>query len=161
MSTRANMHRKRSCDLKTHAALFRQTIQNVYAVFGERSARLYDVNPRTNRGSWETKFSVAALDIQASALMNRPGPKVQQAAEQIRELFLFAWLTDVEMRGSVSKHTTGSAQTRIRWTKFRELVDPIIDGTVVEPRFFDYGFRKAVSRQNVSHARRDTICGHH
>jgi 5-methylcytosine-specific restriction endonuclease McrA len=131
-------------DLKAHAALFRQTIQNVYAVFGERSARLYDVNPRTNRGAWETKFSVAALDIQASALMNRPGPKVQQAAEQIRELFLFTWLTDAEMRDSVSKRTASSATTRIRWTKFRQLVDPIIDGTIIEPRFFDYAFRKAL-----------------
>jgi hypothetical protein len=131
-------------DLKAHATLFRQTIQNVYAVFGEKSARLYDVNPRTNRGAWETKFSVAALDIQASALMNRPAPKVQQAAEQIRELFLFTWLTDTEMRDSISKRTASSAQTRIRWTKFRELVDPIIDGTVIEPRFFDYGFRKAL-----------------
>lgn len=131
-------------DLRAHATLFRQTIQNVYAVFGEKSARLYDVNPRTNRGSWETKFSVAALDIQASALMNRPAQKVQQAAEQIREFFLFTWLTDAEMRDSVSKRTASSAQTRIRWTKFREFVDPIIDGTVIEPRFFDYGFRKAL-----------------
>jgi 5-methylcytosine-specific restriction endonuclease McrA len=102
------------------------------------------VNPRTQRGAWETKFSVAALDIQASALMNRPAPKVQQAAEQIRELFLFTWLTDVEMRDSVSKRTASSAQTRVRWTKFRELVDPIIDGAIIEPRFFDYGFRKAL-----------------
>jgi hypothetical protein len=131
-------------DLKTHATLFRQTVQNVYAVFGEKSARLYDVNNRTNRGAWETKFSVAAFDIQASSLMNRPAPKVQQAAEQIRELFLFTWLTDTAMRDSVSKRTASSAQTRIRWTKFRELVDPIIDGTVIEPRFFDYGFRKAL-----------------
>jgi hypothetical protein len=131
-------------DLKAHASLFRQTVQNVYAVFGEKSARLYDVNPRTNRGAWDTKFSVTAFDIQASALMNRPTTKVQQAAEQIRELFLFAWLTDEEIRDSVSKRTGSSAQTRIRWTKFRELVDPIIDGTVVEPRFFEYGFRKAL-----------------
>jgi hypothetical protein len=131
-------------DLKAHAALFRQTIQNVYAVFGEKSARLYDVSPRTNRGAWETKFSVAALDIQASGLMSYPTPKVQQAAEQIRELFLFTWLTDTEIRDSVSKRTASSAQTRIRWTKFRELVNPLIDGTVIEPRFFDYGFRKAL-----------------
>jgi hypothetical protein len=131
-------------DLKDHAALFRQTIQNVYAVFGEKSARTYDVNPRTNRGAWETKFSVAALDIQASALMNRPAPKVQKAAEQIRELFLFTWLTDAEMRDSVSKRTASSTQTGIRWTKFRQLVDPIIDGTMIEPRFFDYAFRKAL-----------------
>jgi 5-methylcytosine-specific restriction endonuclease McrA len=117
-------------------------MQNVYAVFGERSARLYDVSPRTNKGSWETKFSVTALDIQASALMNRPATKVQKAAEQIRELFLFTLLTDDEMKDAISKRTASSAQTRIRWTKFRQLVDPIIDGTIIEPRFFEYEFRK-------------------
>jgi hypothetical protein len=129
-------------ELKAHASLFRQTMQNVYAVFGERSARLYEVNPRTNKGSWETKFSVTALDIQASALMNRSPVKVQKSAEQIRELFLFTLLTDTEMRDSISKRTASSAQTRVRWTKFRQLVDPIIDGTIIEPRFFEYEFRR-------------------
>ena len=30
----------------------------------------------------------------------------------------------------------------VRWNKFRSLVDPIIDGTFVEPRFFEFSFRK-------------------
>lgn len=129
-------------ELKNHANFFKQTMQNVYAVFGEKSARLYDVNPRTNKGSWETKFSITALNIQASALMNRPSTKVQKAAEQIRELFLFTLLTDTEIQDSISKRTASSAQTRIRWTKFRQMVDPIVEGTIIEPRFFDYEFRK-------------------
>jgi uncharacterized protein DUF262/HNH endonuclease len=129
-------------ELKTHAALFRQTMQNVYTVFGEKSARLYVVNPRTNKGNWETKFSVTALDIQASALMNRSNIKVQKVSEQVRELFLFTLLTDIEIQDSISKRTASSAQTRIRWTKFRQMVDPIIDGTIIEPRFFEYEFRK-------------------
>jgi 5-methylcytosine-specific restriction endonuclease McrA len=128
--------------LKSHASLFRQTMQNIYSVFGEKAARLYEINPRTNRGSWELKFSVTALDIQASALMNRPPAKVQQAAEQIRELFLFTMLTDTEMQDAISKRTGSTSQTMVRWTKFRKLVDPIIEGTLIEPRFFDFPFRK-------------------
>jgi len=129
-------------DLKTHTALHKQTMQNIYAVFGDKSARLYEVNPRSNKGAWDTKFSVMALDIQASALMGRPTVKVQQAAEQIRELFLFTLLTDTDIQDAISKRTGSTLQTKIRWTKFRTLVDPIIDGTVVEPRFFDFVFRK-------------------
>src|SRR6185437_15589173 len=129
-------------DLRAHTALFRLTMQNIYAVFGEKAGRLYVVNPRTKKGSWETKFSVTAFDIQASALMNRPTIKVQQAAEQIRELFLFTMLTDLELQDAISKRTGSTSQTKVRWTKFRSLVDPIIDGTIVEPRFFEYGFRK-------------------
>lgn len=128
--------------LKTHATMFRQTMQNIYAVFGPNSARLYEVNPRTNNGAWDTKFSVTALDIQAAALMNRPTAKVQQAAEQIRELFLFTMLTDVEMQDAISRRTGSTAQTKIRFAKFSKLVDPIIDGTLIEPRFFDLQFRK-------------------
>jgi 5-methylcytosine-specific restriction endonuclease McrA len=129
-------------DLKAHASLFKQTIQNIYAVFGEKSARLYEINPRSNKGVWDTKFSVMALDIQASALINQPSNKVQQAAEQIRELFLFTMLTDAEMQDAISKRTGSSVQSKLRWTKFRSLVDPIIDGTIVEPRFFEFSFRK-------------------
>ena len=131
-------------ELKAHTSLFKQTMQNIYAAFGEHSARLYDINPRTNRGSWETKFSVMALDIQASALMNQPTAKVQQSAEQIRELFLYTMLTDPEMQDAISKRTGSTAQTKIRWTKFRKLVDPVIEGTLVEPRFFDFQFRGAL-----------------
>ena len=131
-------------ELKAHAASFRQTMQNIYAVFGDKSARLYEVNPRTNRGDWDRKFSVTALDIQASALMNRPTAKVQQAAEQIRELFLFTMLTDPAIQDAISKRTGSTSQTTIRWTKFRGLVDPIIADTLIEPRFFDFEFRRGL-----------------
>ncbi len=129
-------------DLKAHAALFKQTMQNIYAVFGDKSARLYEVNPRNNRGGWDTKFSVMALDIQASALMGQPSNKVQKSAEQIRELFLFTMLTDVELQDAISKRTGSTLQTKVRWNKFRSLVDPIIEGIVIEPRFFEFSFRK-------------------
>jgi len=143
-------HRPQAGDatLKAQAASFRQTMQNIYAVFGEHSARLYETNARTNQGTWDTKFSVAAFDIQASALMNQPTAKVQKAAEQIRELFLFLLLTDTEIQGAISRTTGSATQTKIRWTKFRGLVDPIINGTVIEPRFFDFEFRRQLFEKN-------------
>jgi 5-methylcytosine-specific restriction endonuclease McrA len=82
-----------------------------------------------------------ALDIQASALMNQPTAKVQQSAEQIRELFLYTMLTDPEMQDAISKRTGSTLQTKVRWTKFRKLVDPVVAGTLVEPRFFEFQFR--------------------
>jgi hypothetical protein len=136
--------------LKAHAALFRQTMQNIYAVFGSNSARLYEINPRTRNGAWDAKLSIMAFDIQAAALMNRHSVKVQQAAEQIRELFLFTMLTDTTMQDAISKRTGSTVQTKLRFTKFRELVDPIIDGTVVEPRFFDFQFREELWKNSHS-----------
>ena len=128
--------------LKAQAALFRQTMQNVYAVFGQKSARLYNIGSKTNNGTWDTKFSIAALDIQAAALMGQPPAKVQAAAEQIRELFLLLLLTDAEIQTAISKQTTGTKPTSVRWSVFRLKVQQILDGTVLEPRFFSYQFRK-------------------
>jgi hypothetical protein len=134
--------------LKAHTALFKQTMQNIYSVFGDKSARIYEVDIDGTHGSWESKFSVTTLDIQASALMNQPTIKVQYAAEQIRELFLFMMLTDKAMQDSVSKRTGSTLQTKIRWTKFREQVDLIVTGTSVEPRFFSLSFRQRLFNES-------------
>ncbi|MCU1256740.1 MAG: hypothetical protein JWM83_3039 [Candidatus Angelobacter sp.] len=128
--------------IKVQANMFRQTIQNIYTVFGSNSARLYNLDDRTNKGAWDTKFSVAALDIQASALVGKPIGKVQAAAEQIREQYLFSLLTDPMLQAAISKQTGGTIQTKYRWTALRSLVEPIIDGYILEPRFFDYAFRR-------------------
>jgi hypothetical protein len=69
--------------IKAQANIFRQVVQNIYNVFGANSARLYSIDAKSD-GTWDTKFSVAALDIQAGALVGRPTGKVQAAAEQIR-----------------------------------------------------------------------------
>jgi hypothetical protein len=135
--------------LKAHAASFRQTAQNIYAVFGDKAARLYEIDPRTNEGGWDSKFSVAAFDMQASALTNQPTAKVQKASEQIRELFLFLLLSDPEIQGAISKTTGSALQTKIRWTKFRVLVDSIISGTWVEPRFYDFEFRERLFKKST------------
>jgi Protein of unknown function DUF262/HNH endonuclease len=128
--------------LEAYAAAFKQATVNIYTVFGRQSARLYEVNPQTNAGGWDAKFSVTALDIQTGALWNQPTMKVQRVAEQLRELFLYMLLTDADLQLSITKATGSAAQTKIRWNKFRSLAEPIIAGTNVEPRFFDFNFRK-------------------
>ena len=139
---------KETQELKSHTALFKQTAQNIYAVFGKESARLYILDPDSNDGAWDKKFSITAFDMQAAALMNRPTAKVQQASEQLRELFIFTMLTDKELQDAISKRTGSTSQTKIRWTRFRELTDPIINGTVVEPRFFPYQFREGLWKKS-------------
>lgn len=137
-------HAPKTPDLiKEQEAMFRQTMQNIHAVFGGRSAKLYNIKSKTKNGEWDTKFSIAVLDIQASALMGQPPAKVQMKAEQIRELFLLFLLTNQGgIQEAISRQTAGSKPTKVRWTLFRSLVQPILDGTEVEPRFFEYSFRK-------------------
>ena len=135
-------------DLKTHTTLFKQAVQNIYAVFGKDSARLYEITPDSNDGSWDKKFSITAFDMQAAALMNRSTARVQQSSEQLRELFIYTMLTDSELRDAISKRTGSTSQTRIRWSRFRELTDPIINGTVIEPRFYSYQFREGLWRKS-------------
>jgi hypothetical protein len=66
---------------------FRQTMQNVYIAFGEYSGRLYTVDDgvQQNIGRWERKFSISALDLQASALIGYSPAKVQPIAKSICE----------------------------------------------------------------------------
>jgi hypothetical protein len=141
--------------IKAQANIFRQTIQNIYAVFGASSARLYSADDRSNKGAWDSKFSVAAFDIQASALVGKPPAKVQSVAEQIREQYLYLLLTDPMLQAAISKQTGGTIQTKYRWTVFKTAVDPIIDGQIVEPRFFEYSFR----RELFDKSSKCNICG--
>ena len=132
-------------DIQSQANMFRQTMQNVWAVFGENSARLYTTGPEDHPGvdgKWETKFSISALDIQASALMGQNPGKVQLAAEQIREMYVFYLLTQPQVRLAISRQPAGSAATKLRWTGFKTQVQNILDGTYVEPRFFTLEFRR-------------------
>jgi hypothetical protein len=127
--------------INAQANIFRQTVQNIYNVFGAKAARLYSIDGKSN-GSFHAKFSVAALDIQAGALVGKPTAKVQATAEQIREQYLFSLLTDEVLQSAISKQTGGTTQTKYRWNTFKTVVEPIIEGTILEPRFFDLTFRR-------------------
>jgi hypothetical protein len=130
--------------INEQAQIFRQTMQNVYIVFGPYSGRLY------NDGGWDTKFSIAALEIQSSALLGQDPAKVQRLADQIREHFLFFLLTDQNIREAISASTGGGAPTKLRWTAFRARIQPLLDDVTIEPRFFDFHFRKALYDRNPS-----------
>jgi hypothetical protein len=132
-------------DIKSQANMFRQTMHNVWTVFGPNSAKLYSTGTEdrpTVDGRWEPKFSISALDIQASASIGQNALKVQAAAEQIRELYVFYLLTQPQVRLAISRQPAGTAATKLRWTGFKTQVQGIIDGTVIEPRFFTFEFRR-------------------
>ena len=134
--------------IREQADIFCQTAQNIYSVFGAHSSRLYTVEERLNKGSWETKFSVAAFDIQASALVGKQNAKVQACAEQLREQYLYLLLTDPMLRAAIEKQTGGTIQTKYRWTAYKNVAEPIIDGQILEPRFFDLSFRERLFKQS-------------
>ena len=120
---------------------FQQTMRNIYTVFGANAGRLYNIH-HGNDGSWDKKFSIAALEIQASALLGQDHAKVQKVADQIYEPYLLLLLTDDAMRNTISQSTSGRIATRLRWTRFKSVIDPMLDGVSIEPRFFSSQFRK-------------------
>ncbi len=136
---------KTADEIAAQAAMFRQTMQNIYTVFGEHSAKLYSIStndqPVTD-GRWETGFSISALDMQASALLGHPSAKVQAAAEQIREAYLFYLLTNPQVRLAISRAQAGTASTKVRWYGFKSEVQRILDGLTTEPRFFSFEYRR-------------------
>jgi hypothetical protein len=151
-------HAPKGDDIQTQAEIFRQTMRNVWAVFGENSGRLYSTGTEdapTVDGKWEPKFSISALDIQASALMRQNPGKVQMVAEQISEMYVLYLLTQPQIRLAISRQPAGNAATNLRWTGFKAEVQKLLDGTYVEPRFFPQEFRRELFQKNPS----CKICG--
>jgi hypothetical protein len=145
-------------DIRSQAIMFRHTMQNVWTVFGQNSGRLYSTGTEdrpTIEGKWEPKFSISALDIQSSALAGQNPGKVQVAAEQIREMYVFYLLTQPQVRQAISRQPAGTAATKLRWTGFKTQVQNILDGMIIEPRFYTYEFRRQLY-QNDPTCR---ICG--
>jgi hypothetical protein len=126
------------------ARIFTQTMQNAHIVFGPHSGRLYNGPPRgSNDGEWDTKFSIAALEIQASALLGQDPAKVQRVADQIRESFLFFLLTDQNnIQEAISSSTSTSVSTKLRWMAFKSVIQPLLNSVPSEPRFFNVQFQK-------------------
>ena len=98
--------------INEQAAMFRQAMQNVLTVFGSHSGRLYTVPPGSCDGRWDTTFSIAVLEIQASALVRQNPGQVQKAADQIREHFLLLMLTNEKIRDAIWRATAGTVPTR-------------------------------------------------
>lgn len=111
-------------------AIFRQTMQNINVVFGDRSAKLYSADDSTsyNSGSWESKFSISALDIQASALIGCPPSKVQAAAKYIFEAYKVYLATNPQVRLAISTRPAGTNATKTRWLGFKIVVQEILNG---------------------------------
>jgi Protein of unknown function DUF262/HNH endonuclease len=130
--------------IKAQAALFRQTMQNIYIVFGPNAGCLYSTGTedrQTVEGKWDTRFSISAFDIQASALLGYTPAKVQEVAEQIREAYIFYLLTNPQVRLAISRQPAGKAATKLRWFGFKVEVQNILN-KAVEPRFFSYEVRR-------------------
>ena len=92
---------------------FGSNAECIYCI-GENSGRLYNIIAGSHDGRWDTKFSIAALEIQASALLEQDPAKVQKVADQIREHFIFLLLTNKAVQDAISQATGGSVPTKLR-----------------------------------------------
>lgn len=121
---------------------FRQTMHNVYTVFGEYSGRLYTVDDGVQQdlGRWEKKFSISALDLQASALIGYSPVKVQAIAKSICEAYKFYLATNPQIRAAISYRPSGTEATKTRWFGFKTVVHELLNnssgsGLANEPLF--------------------------
>lgn len=131
--------------LKEFDQTFRKTMQNVYDVFGEKSARLYGPaqgQRRLNEGAWDRDFSIAALEIQASALLGHNRLEVQAVADQIKEAYVFYLLTNQHIRTAISEKTSKNLHVKLRWTGFKAAVNDLLLSAKENPRFFGTDFRR-------------------
>ncbi|MEH2463636.1 DUF262 domain-containing protein [Nostoc sp.] len=132
---------KEQAQVSQLGAVFRQTMQNVYTVFGKYAGRLYSVDDSPqDAGKWEKEFSISALDIQASALIGCSPIKVQALAKSICEAYKFYLATNPQVRLAISRRPAGTEATKTRWFGFKTVVqeilnEPVTSGTADELLF--------------------------
>lgn len=133
---------KEQAQVSELGVVFRQTMQNVYNVFGEYAGRLYSVDDDSpqDAGKWEKKFSISALDIQASALIGCSPAKVQSLVKPICEAYKFYLATNPQVRLAISRRPAGTEATKTRWFGFKTVVqeilnEPVTSGTADELLF--------------------------
>lgn len=131
---------KEQAQVSELGATFRQTMQNVYTVFGNHAGRLYTVDDGVSQdaGRWESKFSISALDIQASALIGYSPAKVQAVANSLCEAYKFYLATNPQVRLAISRRPAGTEATKTRWFGFKTVVQELLSnsaalGTADEP----------------------------
>lgn len=110
------------------SSLFRQTMQNVYAAFGEHAAQIYSIQAGAayESGKWDAKFSISALDIQASALIGYHPSKVQAASKSIVEAYKFYLVTNPQVTDAISSRPASAKATKTRWFGFKVIVQEIM-----------------------------------
>ena len=122
---------KDNAQIEELGSLFRQTMQNVNSVFGEHAGRLYTVDEGVSQdeGRWEKKFSISALDLQASALIGYSPVKVQSLAKSIREAYKFYLATNPKIRNAISYRPSGTVATKTRWFGFKSVVQELFSSS--------------------------------
>lgn len=100
--------------------LFQQTMNNVYTVFAENSAKNY------TQDGWESKFSISALDIQSSALIGYTQTKVKSVSHEIREAYQDYMINAPDIQDALIKRPANTKATKARWFGFKLHVQEII-----------------------------------
>lgn len=111
--------------------MFLQTMENVYAVFGAESGRLFTrgstLKP-TAEGRWEPKFSISALDIQAGALVGQTPAQVRANAARIKQAYMLYLTANPQILEAITKRPAAKEATRLRWLGFKLEVQKILAG---------------------------------
>jgi hypothetical protein len=90
-----------------------------------------------NLGGWESKFSISALDIQASALIGYSPSKVQKASSSIVEAYKFYLVTNPQVKLAISSRPAAKSATKTRWLGFKVVVHEIMNESYSSTRNTD------------------------
>lgn len=130
-----NVAPKESAQIVALRKSFLQTMQNVYAVFGANSGRLFTIGTETHpvpEGRWESQFSISALDIQAGALVGQQPAKIREYAERIQAAYVLYLLSNPHIRLAITQRPAAKDATKLRWNGFKVEVQEILAGHAPE-----------------------------
>lgn len=157
MERRRNLAEKEARNL---AKDFRQTLETVDLVFGDKAFRRYEEADKEDdkEGRWHIKPNVALYDVImygfAKNLKRRPA--VVKKADAIREALIVLLSGDSEFLASIEQHTSDEDRVKVRFKKWMDELDEVLKGaTSKEPRLFSLALKKELFEANPT----CQICG--
>lgn len=150
MLERRNMPDEQQKELK---GAFKKACRLSYSLLGENAfLRYVSGNDENRSGHWESAFNVSLYDILMGEFARRDMNLVMGNLPIIKEALLQLMTTDGEFIDSITKSTSSAKNVKLRFDKWRMMLDKILANKRKEPRCFSYQLKSEMFKANP-------ICG--
>jgi len=127
---------------------FRKCVDLCFSVFGENAFRRFTIGKENDKnGSWvASRINMALFDVQMCGFAIYNHSQFQGHYDEIREALLDLMCNDKEFGDAIELQTSGTAEMKIRFKKWLEVLDNI--ASPPSSRVFPYALKKELFNEN-------------
>jgi hypothetical protein len=123
---------------------FRKCVDLCFSIFGENAFRRFKPGDAADHnGAWgKSRINMALFDVQMCCFAAYEASQFQGHYDEVRERLLDMMCNDNEFIGAIELQTSNSDQMKLRFKKWFDALDSILDGSQLNPRVFPYAIKK-------------------